>query len=236
MSRQIKKDFEDLCRFVQDYNLKDIVSNREAREHLSACHKKYYAYLIIIEEFRLVIEDARYSPQLTAPQFAYIQESCSDVGQSLFLTINGCYKGSRLLLRSSIENFLKGISFDEDDSIVTTKSVYEVFDKAKLTTAFSGGKISIHQDLHNIYTTLCQDVHTADTNHMASISALNHFPKYDSGEFNSIQNLIKRLVNNYITVLSLKFNQHYHHIGYMNKEILNSEVKREYKKEVQNVN
>lgn len=235
MSRQISKDYEDLCAFFKGYNLDDIMTNKEACIHLSACHKKYYAYLIIIEELRLLIDNTSYTPILSGHQFAFVQESCSDVGQALFLTVNGCYKGAKLLLRSSIENFLKGICYDEDNSIVTTKSVYEVFERAKVTNVFLQDNASVHSDLHDIYATLCLDVHTADVAHMASISALKHFPKVEAHKCETIQAIIKRLVNNYITSLALKFNQQYHHIGFENKEILNSEIKNKFKKAVQNI-
>lgn len=235
MSREIQKDFNGLCSFIENYNLNDIISNSEAKGYISSCHKKYYAFLVIVEEYRLLIDSDEFVPKLSDISFSYLQESCSDIGQAFFLSIHGCYKGAKLLIRSSIENFLKSICYCDDPSIIETKSVYEVFDKAKLNSVFEGDRKKIHLDLHDFYAKLCMDVHTADKDHMESISALNHFPKYDKESCKSIQSIVIKLVVDYITVLALKFNDHYHHIGFANKEILNSVVLKQYKRKIQNL-
>lgn len=235
MSRLISKDFEELCSFLKKYNLSSVLNDADAKKIYSACHKKYYALLILTEELRNVAKVSNSQSTLSSDQFNFLQETCSDIGQAYFLTFNGCYKGAKLLLRCSIENHLKGICMDEKPLIVSTKSVYEVFDIAEETSAFSNGKKQILYSLHNIYSLLCRDVHTAGKEHMASITALSYFPTFSENECRKIQNYIQTLVKDYITSVALKFNEAYHNINYVHKGILNKEIIRDYKKLVQNL-
>ena len=235
MARMVNQDFDELLGFFSNDNLNNQRRVHNVRIRISAFHKKYYAYLILIEELRASKDRAGSILHIDETQFSYLQESCSDLGQALFLVIHGCYKGAKLLIRSSIENFLKGVAFDEDVTIVTTKSVYEVIEKAEATSLFGGAKHDLHTLLHDIYAKLCQDVHTADVAHMSSISALGHSPYFDSNISEQIFDNFKRLVNVYVTLLAIKYNVFYHTIGYENKQVLNDEILRQYKKEVQNL-
>ena len=232
MARAINEDFKELCSFINSYDMSHILVEDEAKRMFSSCHKKYYAYLLITEEFRPLCAT---KGGLIAPiQYSDLQESCSDVGQAFFMTINGCYKGAKLLLRSSIENFLKSICFDEDDTIVLTKSVYEVFDKASVVNVFSSNS-SLHNSIHNEYSILCRDVHTSDENHMEAITSLSHFPAFDKSKCKEVQDCLRRLLSTFITVLSLKYNDEYHKINYAGKEILNREILKSFRKKVQNI-
>lgn len=235
MSRLVKEDFGKLCTFIKEYGLSDVLENEDAKKLLSSFHKKYFAYLVLIEEIhqRIVLNDGAIN--MPKEQYEYLQESCSDLGQAFFLVFHGCYKGAKLLLRSSIENFLKGSCMDEDKSLPTTKSVYEVFDKAKATNVFMGTKEKLHVQLHNEYALLCQDVHTADVLHMASITALNHFPSFQKKEAELISKMVQRIIPIYITTVALKYNTVYHSMCYTHKDITNMEIIKEYKREVHNI-
>lgn len=230
MSRLLKEDFKELCNFIKDYGLSGILANKDAKACLSSYHKKYFAYLIIVEVLHHALGDRNLQNKPTKQQYEYLQESCSDVGQAFFLLFHGCYKGAKLLLRSSIENFLKSVSMDEDSSIITTKSVYEVFDKAKAISVFNGSKRQLHSLLHNEYALLCQDVHTANQKHMASISAMSHFPSFLPNEAKEVTKNVQCLIPIYVTLLALKYNQIYHSMEFMHKEICNALIIDEYKK------
>lgn len=194
MSRLIKEDFDKLCTFIKDYSLSDVLEIDDAKKLLSSFHKKYFAYLVLIEEIHHKIEQHDEVLKIPKEQYEYLHESCSDVGQAFFLTFHGCYKGAKLLLRSSIENFLKGSCLDEDESLPSTKSVYEVFDKARATGTFKETKANLHMQLHNEYALLCQDVHTADVSHMASITALNHFPSFHNEDAGNILKMVQKII------------------------------------------
>lgn len=235
MSRLIKEDFDKLCTFIKDYSLSDVLEIDDAKKLLSSFHKKYFAYLVLIEEIHHKIEQHDEVLKMPKEQYEYLQESCSDVGQAFFLTFHGCYKGAKLLLRSSIENFLKGSCLDEDESLPSTKSVYEVFDKARATGTFKETKANLYMQLHNEYALLCQDVHTADVSHMASITALNHFPSFHNEDAGNILKMVQKIIPIYITTIALKYNLAYHSMSYNYKEITNKEIINDYKKEVHNI-
>lgn len=228
MSRLIKEDFDKLCTFIKDYSLSDVLEIDDAKKLLSSFHKKYFAYLVLIEEIHHKIEQHDEVLKMPKEQYEYLQESCSDVGQAFFLTFYGCYKGAKLLLRSSIENFLKGSCLDEDESLPSTKSVYEVF-------TFKETKANLHMQLHNEYALLCQDVHTADVSHMASITALNQFPSFHNEDAGNILKMVQKIIPIYITTIALKYNLAYHSMSYNYKEITNKEIINDYKKEVHNI-
>ena len=235
MSRLIKEDFGKLCTFIKEYSLSDVLENEDAKKLLSSYHKKYFAYLVLIEEIHHEIEQKDKVVNMSKEQYDYLQESCSDVGQAFFLLFHGSYKGAKLLLRSSIENFLKGSCMDEDKSLPTTKSVYEVFEKAKATSTFKEKKGNLHAQLHNEYALLCQDVHTADVFHMASITALSHFPSFQKEDAGVVLKMVQRIIPIYITTIALKYNPVYHSMSYAYKDITNNEIVKEYKKDVHNI-
>lgn len=227
MSRLIKSDFDGLIAFLKSYALEPLSADQDYVKFLSTLHKKFYAYLILVEELRPYIDDADKQPLLSNLQFNYLQESVSDCGQALFLSINGCYKGARLLLRSSIENFLKGISLDEVAAIITEKSVYQVFDDADTVSVFK--RTEIKTDLHYVYSLLCQDVHTADVNHMTGVTALKYFPHYDVSEADKLSKIHIQLLPLFITAICIKYRECYHSIGYENREIIVQLQIRKYK-------
>lgn len=227
MSRIVKSDFDGLISFVKSYSLIALENDKDFLGFLSTLHKKFYSYLVLIEELRLCIDDKTQKPVLSKDQFDYLQESVSDCGQCLFLAMNGCYKGTRLLLRSSIENFLKGICMDEVPQITTEKSVYQVFDDADLSAVFK--KYKLIEDLHSIYGEPCMDVHTADSSHMTGVSALKYFPHFNKEEAKKLSDIYIRLLPIFVTALSLKYNSNYHSIDFQNKEVVSSNLLDDYR-------
>ena len=220
MARMVKDDFEGLICFVKSYSLSAIESDCDFLDFVSTLHKKFYSYLILIEELRLCVDDTKKKPVIGKEQFEFLQESVSDCGQCLFLAINGCYKGARLLLRSSIENFLKGVCMDEVTQIITEKSVYQVFDDAGTAKVFQNN--TFKDDMHSIYGELCMDVHTADSSHMAGVSALKFFPHFVKDEAEKLSSKYIKLIPVFVTTLCLKYNNQFHSIDYKNKEVISS--------------
>ncbi len=227
MPRQMKSDFDSLITFLNSYSLGALCTDTDFVKFLSTLHKKFYAYLVLVEEMRPFVNNSNKHSVLSTLQFDYLRESVSDCGQALFLSINGCYKGARLLLRSSIENFLKGICLDEVTAIVTEKSVYQVFDDADAAMVFK--TTTIKADLHSLYSLLCQDVHTADVNHMTGITALKFFPHYDKKEADQLTQIYIQLLPLFISAICIKFRKCYHSIEYENKGIIAQSQMKKYK-------
>ena len=230
MGRLMNEDFHRLLEFLNSYKLTASVGDKEFQKILASCHKRYYSYLVFVVELH---QQSGYSIQEN--QYDYLLESVSDVGQSLFSFMNGCYKGACLLLRSSIENFIKAVCLKENPNIILEKSVYKIFDLAKASTVFKMSKSGLYDSIHNQYVELCKDVHTASILNMDHITALNVFPKFDSKKAEQVCGHFNVLLSAYVTLLSVVYNDFYHSLYYKNKEIVAASILTSFKKEINNI-
>lgn len=228
MSREIKSDFEELLSFIKDYQLGDIDSHPNYVRQLSAFHKKYYAYLIYIAELNSTKRDENAPNEL---QFLYLFESCSDCGTALFNIIHGSRKSSKLLLRCSIENFLRGLLISDIPDIQSETNLYSFFQKIKASGVISDNPtlMKCYIRIHQIYKELCADVHTAGEANMAHISSLNHFPDYNSDIISDVTKTAMTLMQLYLSSLAIKYNSHYHTMNYINKEIIIANIPKKYR-------
>lgn len=228
MSRIVTDDFKELKDFFLKYSTASNIGNTDFVEFLSGYHKKYLAYLTYIAEISSYKTNKSLTGMLDS-QFDFFSESCSDCGLALFDSANGNYKAARLMLRSSIENFMKAISQDEDNSIDQESSVFKLFDRVKAIVFFSRAETkSLFDEIHQKYKELCKDVHTATTANMTKLSALNTFPTFDQKQVDGLLKVVITLITSYITLMVLKYNKHYHSIGYLNKEVIEIGIRQEY--------
>ena len=237
MSREIKTDFEGLLSFIESYNLRNLVSDIEFKNSVSQQHKKYYAYLVYLAEIQDYAVKRNFSNIFRMEQLSYIKESCSDIGTCFFSTFHGSYKSAKLLLRSSIETFLKGFSKDEIVNIDQETSVYCMFDNIKKMKFFSEDPqmLSLFNKIHQAYKLLCRDVHTATEHNMANISALNYFPTFNKSEAKTVCKYIFDLVPCYLTLLLLKYNDQFHKFHHKNKDIVMASIPKEYRSRINNI-
>lgn len=221
MAREIKSDFITLENFITDYKLSHLLNNAEFRVFISQQHKKYYSYLTFIAELQNFAGKRKYSQNISQKQFGFIKESCSDIGIAYFTTFHGGYKATKLLLRSSIETFLKGFCLSDIKDIDKETSLFNLFRKAKSLKYFSSNpEKKMFDEIHQQYKLLCQDVHTATHLNMANVSALNYFPSFEYADAQKVSKTIMTLVPNYISLLSLKYNEQYHRFHYINRQII----------------
>lgn len=218
MSRIIKNDFKSVKEFINDYSLSHLLKDKGFVELISSCHKKYFSYLTLIAE----IDD-----DLNEKESLYFTESVSDVATSFFHLFSGSYKSSKLILRSSIENFIKGFSLLDIPDIDKETRVSNMFMRVKqlpvLEHEFPKNEFAM---IHNCYKDLCKDVHSADEINMEKISALNLFPKYSRKELEAVVSIFIKLIQSYITLLCYTKNQKFHKIHYINREIILGGVNR----------
>lgn len=235
MSREVKADFDKLKDFIKSYSLVSILQG-ESEVYLSQFHKKYYAYLTLIAEIQNN-PNHKYLPNLSEEQISFISESCSDIGSSYFNLFHGAYKSSKLILRSSIETFIKGFTKNEYQDVTKESSLYEVFKVVKTLPFFQNEDTAkLINNIHSIYKILCADVHTAQNLNMESISALNHFPKFAKDDFKKITQLATKLICDYTTLLCLKYNKFYHQIHYKNLEIIKNGIEKKNRPLIANTN
>jgi len=225
MSRDVKSDFDALEQFMSEYRLTSIITETDYRIFISQQHKKYFSYLTMIAELTSFVGKKKYRKNLTIKQFDFIKESCSDIGIAFFYSFHGGYKGSKLLLRSSIETFLKGFCLDEVKNLDKETSIFELFAKVKSSKFFSSPKEKILlEGIHQQYKLLCKDVHTASVLNMASLSSLNFFPSFNKQEAQIISKTLLSLVPNYLSLLAIKYNQQFHIFHFKNRKIITSSI------------
>lgn len=234
MTREIKGDFDKLVKFINEYNLSKIIDD-DFKVYLSQMHKKYYAMLLFVTELNS-LKDKNGNNILENKQKEFILETISDLGNAVFLIINGAYKPSRLILRSAIETFLKGFSIKIIIDIDKEKKIYKMFDRISDISFFEEPtNKEFFNILKQLYSKLSKDIHTADINHMQHTSTLNYFPtksisniKITVGYFCDISQIL-------LSLLAIYYNEEYHRMHINNKEMIIKNIKKEFRQKINNI-
>lgn len=194
MAREVSRDYQEFIEFMNNYQLNHKFSNKGS-EQIKIMHKLYYSYLVLITECE---ENDFFEENI---HFRY-KESCSDLGHALLLAYQGLYKPSYLILRSSIENFIRGLGFQVDPSALTITKVYELFDIAKKYNSSKMNNIeNIIHSLHTEYGALCKYTHTSSTHEMTHLTAFYSLPSIDISSLKIIVGFISRIVRSYLMIL-----------------------------------
>ena len=236
MSREIHNDFATLKVFLLEYNLSHLIVNESFNTFISQQHKKYFSYLTFIAEIQNYVGITDYRNVISTTQIPFLRESCSDAGISFFSTFHGSYKSSKLLLRSSIETFLKGYFLDLITDLDKESKMYELFKRIKALPWCSAEPTkSLIEGIHGKYKLLCQDVHTATNLNMVNLSALNYFPSFDYDEAKKVSDFSLSLISSYLTLLSLKYNEQFHAFHFKNRKIIINSIQRDYRPIINNI-
>lgn len=240
MSRETKEDLELLRTFVRCYTLGSIASNTDYDSLLAQQHRRYLALLVFLAELDEQLGQP-FGVGVPVPDFpsplqaSYIRESASDIGQAVFSWMHGGYKACRIILRSSIETFIKGIACADSPEVLTDTRVYKVFEFAANSPFFVTGRgKSFFSDLSARYSQLCSDVHTATAANMNRISALSYFPTFDEPSAKSASENIVFVTTRIISALCFRFNGAFHAMHHRNKEIILNCVPSGLKQHIQN--
>lgn len=200
--REINKDYQDLKKFINDYKIQSSISDIQFNGVLKRMHKRYYAFLALHHE--LMVEGG-FTENLTDELkdiFKFrIGEVLSELGTTLFLSIHGCYKASKLVMRSSIENFSKAVGSFVDIGIVNETSVYKVIEIALSHEVFLKRAVVERNYIKEKYSKLCEDVHTASIYNMQDIECIGSFPIADYQEFDLLGDVFIKLINSFTSVL-----------------------------------
>lgn len=232
MTREIAADYLELETYVENYCLKNSLANPSFSAELKSIHKRYYSMLSWSSElnFNKSAFQKMYSNATTDISNRII-ESVNDIGSAYFNWINGNYKTARVMLRVSIENFLRATSAIEDRTQLTEKSVYDLFDKAKNLNIIKGDKhvLGIFSLLRSTYKLLCKDVHSESLSGMGNISSLSHFPSYDTINSSSDSKLIIKVITEISTMFCLLFKSFFHSMYHRNKESILITIPKKYR-------
>lgn len=224
MTREVTTDFNQVIDFIKNYNLTDIESEKDFTDLLKNLHKHYYAYLTLV--WGLHYQNA-YNTQTDER----LIESCSDIAHVLFLMAHGAYKPANLILRSSIENFIKGIGVIQDPTILTEKSVYKIFDSAKnFKLCELDNFTDLCNQLNTHYTHLCSVTHTATYNEMEHLSSLASLPKFDKSKAETLKNISVKILKIYIKILVFSYRIDFMKMDFRHRDnvmnVLSAELKR----------
>ena len=181
MSRVIYSDFERMETFLKNYSLEKLTEDDDFKRELKLLHRKLYSFMVFNSE---LISQNKARKKLHNITTTYIKEAVSDIVLALFCWVHGAYKPANLQLRSSIENFLKGILYESIPTIVEEKRVYLIFNLAKENTIFNNEIGEKHfNSISHYYSKLCQVAH-GEINSLSEIDALKLFPVHDNHKSN----------------------------------------------------
>lgn len=236
MSRETASDFKDLLNFIANYSLVDLTKNPQFIKVLSEQHKKYFSFLTAIAELTALSKKRTFLPSITDKQLSFIIEACSDLGSAMFLMASGAYKASKIMMRSSIETFLKGLCLAEIVEIDSEKSIYKMFEDVKELEWFQKEpNQSILNNIHSEYKILCKDAHTATAIHMQQITALKYFPNFNLSQASSISTTLMFLASSYTTLVVIIYNNHFHNMHHDNKKNIIDSIPKEYRRLIQGI-
>ena len=199
MNREISEDFFLLRKFISEFNLEDVLKNDKFIHQIKPMHKKLYSYMTFIAEVDHRNPDEHiYSDN----GIDYLKESVSDLSQAFFCWVQGAYKPANLILRSSIETFIKASVGEEQVDIYQQKSMFKVFEMSTHASCFDSDlcKKSL-SSLHSTYSILCEFAHSAYAHNLAQVSALRCFPSFDINESTSFYNNFINIISNILSTL-----------------------------------
>ena len=235
MTRALKQDFVVLEKFIKDYNLSNLSENTDFLLQLSPMHKKYYSIITFVHELDNSKDDSG-KDVFSTKQRQFLFETISDIGNSFFLCINGAYKPSKLMLRSSIETFLKGLFIKDIANLDKEKRIYKMFEDIKQLSSMNDTSNTKEYDkLRTYYSILSQDTHTASLQHMQHISSLNFFPSFSIDLIKDISKYFCELITIYHYFLATFFNKSFNKIHFLNKDIIIKSINKSYRKRIQNI-
>ena len=226
MSRIITNDFDRLLEFIRQYSIKGMCQQEKILTQLKKGHRSYLSLLYLWSQIQnlhsqnlLVIYD-KIIPSDSKEIPHYIEESISDFGSGFTCCTHGNYKPAFMMLRSSIENYLRFIVSPFNDTAKTTTVINHLFEIAKTTPGFSDEKHNLLSSLKQLYSELCAYTHTASLEHMTRIHAISNFPRFDESHFFKWNSLAEKTCDCILKCTLLSNMKLYTTSHYTTKEVL----------------
>ena len=188
MVRAVDDDFKRLVDFISTYSTSKIIELEGFVPSTRITHKHYVPLLQILAETNKLATSREltfFGDQIGpySKSILYLQECVSDIGCSLFCSINGAYKPADMLLRSAIENFMKFAVGASAKKVYRMKNVYEIFELFQANKAFDVVDKKVYELIRFLYVELCKTTHTASVTQMAKIHSLNSFPGFHQAKY-----------------------------------------------------
>jgi len=201
MNDQTKKDLDTLHHFLNSYTLDTILVNEDLSFTVKRLHGVYFGLITFAAELEMLSASDKFVLKSTKENRKYLKEVCSDLGHAFFCNIQGSYKGAGMLLRSSLENFLKVVISSKENTLIEEYG-FRLRERAK--RAFLKNvliKDLIDEMYKNHYSRLSELVHTSRIKQMEQTSSLNYFPKFSEAPSQKIGSQFVKL-SQYFTLIS----------------------------------
>ncbi len=217
MKDHVKLSLGEYNDFLRNYNLKTIVNDNEFKAELKKIFRRYYSFIVWTEMVGSTVwKDADKSNAF----HVYLNEVASDLCFALFIALQGMYKPSLILLRSSLENFLRCILVANDLKYNST-SVFELIDLVKSTKLKADIEGSTHIDhLISRYGELCAYVHSADELHMSFTKVVGAFPRHNKKQMQIVSSNMRGFCVDVCSLLGLMLPDVYQGMHHSHKDLI----------------
>jgi hypothetical protein len=152
-SRKISDHIEEINKFLELYRAAE-PEKGPAKAAMKTAYRRFHAVLI----WQMYLDDPAKFDDVTCQ---YSNEYTADISQALLTALMGFYKPSRMMLRSSIENFTRIACIIDKKEPLSAKTVYALMEIFKKTTLRDNPETnSALLTLVQKYGELCDYVHT----------------------------------------------------------------------------
>lgn len=152
-NRDISFHLEEIGKFLQEYRA-GYPSGASEKSSLKLAYKRFHAVLV----WQMYIDSSDY---IDAAARQYTNEFVADISQSFLTALMGFYKPSKMMLRSSIENFARVACIMDGKDPLKAKTVFDLMNILKTTSIRSTKETddALLLIIQN-YGDLCEYVHT----------------------------------------------------------------------------
>jgi hypothetical protein len=225
---------DELTDYFSSFSLKTLMSDGEFAKSLKSLYESFHPLLIWCNYFRS--NPPEQFPKIE--QFIkfqdYFEEMTSDLCQAIFLYAQGLYKPGLLLIRSSIENFLKCIGLFENKPVLEMKSVYDLFDFVKRfpIIASTADQKKEFDRIHTNYIKLCAFVHTKDNTFMSFTTALGHVPSFDRNKAGCYLEICQKVISSFQIFIAIMFVKKIKKLHHSDQDLILDNIPKRIKKQL----
>lgn len=182
-----KKDYIDFKEFIAEFTVNSIP--QDAEQYIRIIHKNLFN--IHFFKYSIKIDDV------------YLKETISDLLSFAFLSRLGTHKAAMVVLRSSIENFIRYIvnSYLNREELIQSTLVLPLFEESK--KYFDSHSIVInHIDkLYSNYSFLCSYSHSALVDFQEQNLVFSDLLVFNTTEIKKSSRECEKTVNSMLTIL-----------------------------------
>lgn len=208
MTRIADADFRLLEEFVSNYKIPAGLGAQARSGLLKRAHRHVLSGLQVWQRvgngmsagsFRL----SGFPVLMESEATGFLAEYFSDIVGSLSCALNGLYKPANILLRSSIENLVRGLAGVTSTEAIQTTSVYKLFEIAAAEPLLSGQSALHFRGLHQLYGDLCLFVHSGSAAHRDAAHELAQHLRQDTSKLRQYVGRLERVNRAGISLLVL---------------------------------